>query len=161
MRSLASEDVYLLNDMVVDSTGRAYVGCLGHRDLSDGVQKVEDYGDHVALVDRDGKPRVAARGDLMGPNGLAITADGRTLFVAETQARRLSVFAIGRDGSLAKRRVFATDVACDGICLDESGAVWVAMQRECCFHRILDGGRVAEFDRNRRSLCNGLCFRRP
>ena len=121
------------NDMVVDGTGRAYVGNFGF-DLDGemaarGVESVlaEHTAAALARVDPDGSVHVAAE-DLHFPNGSVITPDGRTLIVAETFGLRLTAFTIADDGSLHDRRIWA-DLgfrAPDGICLDAEGHIWVA-----------------------------------
>ena len=60
---------------------------------------------------------------------MIITADNKTLIVAETLGHRLTAFAIEDDGSLKNRRVWAQlqdEVKPEGICLDRDGAIWVA-----------------------------------
>jgi sugar lactone lactonase YvrE len=44
--------------------------------------------------------------DLHNANGLAVSADGKSLYVVETEERRLLEFTIGPGGSLSDRRVF-------------------------------------------------------
>ncbi len=135
----AMEDVSL-NDMVVDASGRAYVGAFGF-DINIG-QPLKPAS--IFLVQPDGTASVAAN-DLLFPNGIVITPDGRTLIVAETAGRRLTAFDVATDGSLSGRRVWAAlDVFPDGICLDEEGAVWVAspVTGECV--RVREGGEVLE-----------------
>ncbi len=131
------EDVQL-NDMCVDKSGRSYIGGFGF-DINLG---------HAAKpaallsVGTAGQASVAAD-NLMFPNGIVITDDGRTLIVAETAARRLTAFDVGQDGALSGRREFASlDVFPDGICLDAEGAVWVAspVTGECV--RVREGGEV-------------------
>ena len=130
-----------INDMIVDSEGRAYIGSFGF-DLHG---RGELQPSVVISVDPDGTHRVAAD-DLLFPNGMVATADG-TLIVAETFGGRLTAFTIGADGSLGDRRVWADlpdGVSPDGICLDSAGAVWVASPttRECL--RVLEGGEVTD-----------------
>ena len=129
------------NDMVVDGRGRAYVGDFGY-DLARGEPPAAG---HIVLVDTSGVARVVA--DNLGfPNGSVVTADDRELVVAESSAGRLTAFAIGDDGSLHGRRVFA-DLAggvVDGICLDAEGAVWYADPLRCEVVRVADGGRVLD-----------------
>jgi sugar lactone lactonase YvrE len=122
-----------LGDMVVDDTGRAYVGS---QSRGDGV---------VVLIDTDNSVRVVAE-DLDFPNGMAITPNGGTLIVAESTSRRLSAFTIDADGSLSGRRVFAEGLGGppDGIAIDSQGAVWVAMTLAHQFQRITDGGTVTD-----------------
>ena len=150
------------NDMVVDASGRAYVGNFGF-DL-DGF--IEEHGElalveppgppttSLVRIDPDGAAHVAATG-LNFPNGSVITPDGRTLIVAETFAGQLTAFDIGPDGSLGGRRVWASLTWCapDGICLDAEGRVWVAnaIASECIL--VAEGGEVLD-----RVLTSQTCF---
>ncbi len=129
------------NDMVVDAGGSAYVGNFGFdRHAGESPRTTA-----IARVDPAGHAAVAA-GDLMFPNGMVISPDGRTFVVAETYAHRLTAFALGADGALGKRRLFAEIAGCypDGICLDAEGAIWVADARGHQLLRVFDGGRIAE-----------------
>lgn len=86
-----------LNDMAVDPDGRAYIGNLGWNDEID--RRIQPTV--LLRVDSDGSVAVAAE-DLVNPNGMAITPDGRTLMVAETFAARVTAFAIGDGGVLGR-----------------------------------------------------------
>lgn len=122
----------------------------------------------IAMVAADGTARQVA-GDIQFPNGMVITPDGSTLVVAESVAGRLTAFSIAKDGSLTGRRVWAENVAPDGICVDASGAIWCAAAdvramsgRESdpggAAVRVRDGGEVlerVEFDRPAFSLALG------
>jgi sugar lactone lactonase YvrE len=132
-----------LNDMVVDGSGRAYVDCVKPRPS---FESRGDIGDMIVLIEPDGTYRTAAQGDVIRPNGLAISADGRTLVAAESLARRLTAFEIQEDGSLGPRRRFAETFprSPDGICLDSEGAVWYGSPRTGEFVRVLDGGEVTD-----------------
>lgn len=122
-----------LGDMVVDAAGRAYVGSQARK------------GGVIVRVDPDDTYTVVAE-HLDFPNGMAVTADGTTLIVAESTGRRLSAFTVTGDGSLTDRRVFADglDGPPDGICLDADGGVWAAMTLAHQFERITAGGAVTE-----------------
>jgi sugar lactone lactonase YvrE len=134
------------NDVVVDADGVAYVNNIGF-DFPGG----EPAPGCIARVTPDGGIRLVAD-DLAFPNGMAITADGATLIVAESYGTRLTAFDIDRDGGLGGRRVWA-DVGGDhpdGICVDAQGAVWYAdvANKHCV--RVLEGGEVlgaVELDR--------------
>ncbi len=130
------------NEIVVDGSGHVYVNGGGF-DLAGGEAFAPGM---VALVADGAAPRRVA-GELAFPNGMAITADDKTLIVAESYAKRLTAFDITEDGSLENRRVWAElgDGVPDGICVDREGAVWYAdvPNRRCS--RVREGGE--ELDR--------------
>jgi len=122
-----------LGDMVVDDAGRAYIGS----------QAFE--GGVIVRLDPDDSATVVAK-DLDFPNGMVITADRKTLIVAESIARRLTAFTIDDDGDLHDRRIFAhgLDGPPDGIALDAEGGVWTSMTLAHQFERITAGGAVTD-----------------
>lgn len=129
------------NDMVVDAHGRAYVGNFGYDFNAGAPQKPAD----LVMVSPDGEAIVVAR-DLDFPNGAVISADEKTLIVAETMGNRLTAFDIRPGGSLENRRIWA-DVAPhspDGIALDAQGAVWFASPPTRQTIRVLEGGKVTD-----------------
>jgi sugar lactone lactonase YvrE len=146
LKALCGADHHL-NDMVVDARGRAYIGAI-------------DNGDHarrdssIVLVAPDGSATIAA-GAMAAPNGMAITADGTTLVVADNGDHTIVAFDIGADGLLTNRRVLAKlDAFPDGLCLDAEDAAWVGVPFKGEFRRIdprgnlthriaYDAGRVA------------------
>ena len=120
-----------LNEMFVDSHGRAYVGSF---DWSGRVPRCFKEA-RLILVTPDGKPRVVAS-DFAFPNGCVMTPDQKHLIVAETFARRLTMFDISDDGSLSGRRLLADlgKVSPDGICLDkEGGSGWLPRSDLCSY----------------------------
>lgn len=130
------------NDMVVDAHGRAYVGNFGGPEPppAPAVPTV------IVMVMPGGQSRVVAD-HLLFPNGMAITADGRSLIVAESRSvpSRLTTFTIGDDGSLSDRRVlieFGEHDLADGVCLDDEGLIWVAMPFADRITRVTPRGEV-------------------
>ena len=134
------------NDIVADDRGNAYVNSIGF-DFPGG----EFAPGLIALITPDGSV-AQVTGDLAFPNGMAISADGATLVVAESYANRLTGYDIGSDGCLAGRRVWAETPGDhpDGICMDADGAVWYAdVGNQHCV-RVREGGQVlatVELDR--------------
>lgn len=124
-----------INDMVVAADGTAFVGTYSTAPDS-GV---------LVRISPDGKPQIAADG-LDFPNGTVITADGRTLIVAESKARRFTAYDVAEDGALSGRRVVATtdDTAPDGIALDAQGGIWAGFPLGHEFRRTLPGGEVTD-----------------
>lgn len=128
-----------LGDMVVDGTGRAYIGSQASRAFGGGV---------IVRLDPDDSATVVAE-DLDFPNGMVITPDRETLIVAESIGRRLSAFTIGGpgdNGELSDRRIFADglDGPPDGIALDADGGVWTSMTLAHQFERVTAGGTVTD-----------------
>jgi sugar lactone lactonase YvrE len=145
-----------LNDMVVDSSGRAFLGNHGFDPFAGDAPRTSG----IIRVDPGGSSQVVAD-ELWFPNGMVITPDGRTLLVGESGAGRYTAFTITADGRLIDRRIWAElspapvvgawwdmidalTVVPDGCCLDSEGAVWVATPKGSHALRIAEGGAVLE-----------------
>ena len=145
-----------LNDMVVAADGSAYVGNFGF-DLM-GFAAPEPA--NLIRVDPDGTTSVAADG-LLFPNGSVITPDGSTLIVGETAGARYTAWAIGEDGSLTDRRVWAQmapepeigtleetlaqlGFGPDGCTLDADGRIWSADEVGARIARVAEGGEIVD-----------------
>jgi sugar lactone lactonase YvrE len=134
--------VGLLNDMVVDGWGRAYVGATGFNLMAGDEPRngqILLFREAAAAADR---VRIVST-DVMFPNGAAISPDGGRYWLSETAAQRVSVFDIAGDGSLTGRRTLIDlPDMCDGLCLDGEGAVWVSLLRLGEFWRVDSHGTV-------------------
>ena len=142
------------NDMLVDACGRAYIGNFGFDMSLDEICPTD-----LAMVSPRGEVSVVAE-DLIFPNGMARTADGNTLIVAETFAARLTAFDILADGTLAGRRTWAalgdrsfSTVSDslgsgahlpDGIALDAEGALWIGDAGGRAALRVAPGGAILD-----------------
>jgi sugar lactone lactonase YvrE len=131
----------VLNDMIVDTQGRAWIGDTGFDLLRGetprpGALLTWQTGESVATV---------AASDVEFPNGMAVSPDGATLYLAETFGRRITAFEIAPGGRLMHRRVHLTlTERPDGLCLDASGALWVALLWEQELQRISCTGEILE-----------------
>jgi sugar lactone lactonase YvrE len=139
------------NDMVVDAAGGAFVGEFGF-DLD---AEVDARGIGAVITDHataklfrispEGTVSVAAS-DMHFPNGTVITPDGATLIIGESLGGALTAFDLGADGSLSRRRLWASTLprAPDGIALDAEGRIWIAnpIAPECAL--LAQGGEVVE-----------------
>jgi gluconolactonase len=64
------------------------------------------------------------------PNGIAFSADAKTLYVAESNRFRILRFAVQADGSLGPQETysqFPQDYVPDGMNFDSAGNLWVAL----------------------------------
>ncbi len=99
----------------------------------------------VVLVRPDGSVQRVADG-LEFPNGMAVVDDGRTLLVAESWGSRLTAYAIGPDGQLSERRVWAETPGLhpDGIDAHPDGTVSLADVGTRCCVRVAEGGEILD-----------------
>jgi sugar lactone lactonase YvrE len=129
-----------IDDMTIDGLGRAYVGDLGF-DLKSGI-KDGPYG-RLLLIEPERAPKVVAEG-LNFPNGVAISADGHRLVVAETNAGCIACYDVRADGTLAFDRRIDSGKTPDGVCFDAEGAIWVALLDDSAFVRLAPDGRILD-----------------
>lgn len=132
-----------INDMVVDNDGRAYITQMGFNVWTGEAHKTAP----LLCVEPDGTVReLTGGGELLGANGIAISADGLTVVTAEAPAKRLTAF--DRDpltGDLSAPRLFAQlELLPDGICMDEEGAVWAAQPGAGGAIRVREGGAITD-----------------
>ncbi len=138
-----------VGDMVADAAGRLFVDDVGAR-VFEGEQL---RAGRIVVVQPDGSVSVAAE-ELMFPNGIVITGDGKTLIVAETFEERLTAFDLV-DGKLSNRRVWldmrTLDVdlpagekmrVIDGIAIDAEDGLWLSLLRCKEFIRVGADGQV-------------------
>jgi sugar lactone lactonase YvrE len=126
------------NEIVVDGRGNVYLNGADF-DFAGGEAPRPGF---IMLLTPDGRLREVA-GDIQFPNGMVITADGKTLIISESFAGQLTAFGIEPDGGLSNRRVFAEGLGPDGICLDTEGAIWVSTGGSSIV-RIAEGGEVLQ-----------------
>jgi sugar lactone lactonase YvrE len=145
-----------INDMVVSTTGHAYIGQFGF-DIDAHAKPAKTT---LIKVAPDRSVAVVAD-ELFFPNGMVITPDGATLVVGEALGGCYTAFTIRADGSLVGRRLWAElgpmpvlgefgdtmaqlKATPDGCCLDAEGAIWVADPINRRVARVLEGGMVTD-----------------
>jgi gluconolactonase len=127
------------NDLTIDSWGRIYFSdpCYGDRR---GMEMLDADGrkvEGVYRIDPDGRLSRVITHEADRPNGLVVTSDDRTLYVADNNndnvrgARKLWRFALRRDGTVdSASRTLVHDWGAtrgpDGIKLDAAGRLFVA-----------------------------------
>ncbi|OWY98369.1 hypothetical protein PHMEG_00030882 [Phytophthora megakarya] len=134
------------NDMVVSTSGRAYLGSFGFHNTD--IMSIASSA--IVSIGTDHKVRVEATG-VVFPNGMVITPDGETLIVGETFEGRLTAYDIGDGGRLSNGRLWA-DVGSpvDGICLDAEGCVWASIVQPGLYQaggglvRVKEGGEIVD-----------------
>jgi gluconolactonase len=79
-------------------------------------------GVYFLSADRKTLERVVS--DLVQPNGIVGTADGKTLFVADIGAHKTYRYQIQPDGSLTDRQLFC-NLGSDGMTIDDAGNLYL------------------------------------
>lgn len=130
------------NDLVFDTKGRIYFS--DPRYLGDEPRELEHRA--VYRIDTDGKV-VEVTHEVEKPNGIALSPDGKTLYLADHNngtdkidpekpakpgAMKVYAFPLGEDGLVSgKRRTlvdFGTEAGCDGMCVDVKGHVYLTQR---------------------------------
>lgn len=142
----------LANDMCVDAAGRAYIG----NDGPPGALRPTV----LVRCDPDGTVHVAAT-DVVTPNGVVVSPDGRQLLLAESFAGRISAWDVRADGALVNRRRWANFgrpgvartvaearrhvlMITDGITLNAAGQLWVADAAGSGVWCLAEGGDIVD-----------------
>lgn len=145
---VSSVTQFRANELVVSPSGRVYISNAGFD-----VAKMKSCCSTtlVSIDPVDRKVRVEAT-DLLLPNGMVITPDGKTLIVAEALAGHLTAFDIVTGGKLASRRVWANiGTLLGGISLDAEGCIWASVPQMGAYEssggalvRVREGGQIMD-----------------
>lgn len=125
-------------DMAIDKTGRVYLDDTGARVLHGESPRPG----RLLIIETDSSVRVADE-NIIFPNALFISGDGKTVFCAETFGKGLLRWDVGSDGSLSNRQLMWSPAAIsptgeigntpqgiigiDGGCMDAEGGMWLSM----------------------------------
>ncbi len=85
---------------------------------------MEQDGQHVYRLSPDRRSLTRVIDDMMQPNGIVGTPEGKTLYVSDIGAGKTWAYEIRHDGSLAGKRLFC-DLGSDGMTLDEKGNLYL------------------------------------
>jgi gluconolactonase len=110
------------NDLWIDPRGGVYF-----TDPIYGPGELRQEGEYVYYVAPDRKKVTRVIDDMVRPNGLVGTPDGRQLYVSDHGGRKVYLYTIEADGRLSHKHFFAP-VGADGMKLDREGNVYMAEQ---------------------------------
>ena len=112
------------NDLWVDPKGGIYfTDPFYKREYWSRTEK-EIEKENVYYLSPDQKTLTVAATDFVRPNGIVGSGDGKTLYVADINARKTYSFKINQDGTLTDRKLFA-EMGSDGMTLDNKGNVYL------------------------------------
>jgi gluconolactonase len=81
-------------------------------------------GEHTYYLTPDRKTVIRVTEDLVQPNGIIGTPDGKLLYVADIGASKTYVYTINPDGTLSNKKLFC-DMGSDGMTIDNEGNVYL------------------------------------
>jgi len=111
------------NDLWIDPRGGIYFTDprYGNRD------DMEQDGEHVYYLSPDLKQLTRVIDDMIRPNGVLGTPDGKTLYVADHGDSKTFAYKINPYGSLSDKQLF-TSMGSDGLTMDELGNLYLTAE---------------------------------
>ena len=107
------------NDLWIDPTGGVYFS-----DPAYGGAEVVQDGEHTCYVPPDRGAVIRVIDDMVRPNGLIGTPDGKMLYVTDAGAGETYRYKINSDGTLSDKTLFVS-VGSDGMTIDTAGNVYL------------------------------------
>lgn len=140
-RYCGGQPISVPNDIITDSKGNIY--------FTDSVR----HQGKIGFISGAGEQKIIAK-ELDYPNGLALSGNEKTLFIAESYQNRILAFEVNSAGGIAGRKVFCnlpqhpsnTPVKNlpDGIKIDEEDHLWVAHYGMGYIYRISPDGNLCQ-----------------
>ena len=113
------------NDLWISPKGGIYItDPLYKRNYWERDPEMEQDGEHVYYISADGLQFFRVDEDLVKPNGIVGTPDGKQLYVADIGANKTYVYDIEEDGYLTNKRLFV-EMGSDGMTIDNRGNVYL------------------------------------
>ena len=124
------------NDLTLHSNGAIFFTDPGY-----GGHKSELGYFGVYRLDKDGKVTLLHK-DMKAPNGITLSQDERTLFVADSEDHFIMAFDLDASGQASNPRRFADCGGPDGIKVGRQGELWVADADGVLVYDTATGARV-------------------
>jgi len=126
-----------LNDLWIDPKSGVYFTDPRYG----GREGMEQDGEHVYYLTPDRKKVIRVIDDMVRPNGVIGTPNGRRLYVADHGAGKTYAYRINEDGTLSNKQLFA-EQGSDGMTLDNRGNVYLTGKTVAVYNR--NGEKVTE-----------------
>lgn len=128
-----------LNDLWIDRKGGIYFTDprYGRRD------GMEQDGEHVYYLSPDRKKVARVIDDMVRPNGVIGTRNGKLLYVADHGAGKTFVYEINKDGTLSNKKLFASEGS-DGMTIDNRGNIYLTTRAVAVYNK--EGEKIETID---------------
>lgn len=142
------------NDLWIDPKGGIYFTDPFYRRPYWNRGPMEQDGQHVYYLYPDHKKLIRVTDDLVTPNGIIGTPDGKLLYVADLGARKTYVYNINADGTLSNKKLFCS-MGSDGMTIDDKGNVYLTEKGVTVFNSA--GEKIEHIDIDAGWTAN-VCF---
>jgi len=122
------------NDLWIDPKGGVYFTDPFYKRPYWERGPMEQDGQHVYYLAPDRKKLIRVADDLVTPNGIIGTPDGKLLYVADIKAKKTYVYTINDDGTLSNKKLFAEEGS-DGMTIDNEGNVYLTTKDVSVYNR--------------------------
>ena len=136
------------NDLWLDPAGGVYFS-----DPVYGGSPIVQGGEHVYYLTPDRTKTIRVIDDMVRPNGIIGTPDGRFLYVTDHGGKQTYKYAINADGTLSSKTLLAP-VGSDGMTIDNEGNVYLTESAVLVFGP--DGEEIGEIEVPERP--SNVCF---
>jgi len=142
------------NDLWIDPKGGIYFTDPFYRRPYWNRGPMEQDGQHVYYLYPDHKKLIRVTDDLVTPNGIIGTPDGKLLYVADLGARKTYAYNINADGTLSNKKLFCS-MGSDGMTIDDEGNVYLTRKGVTVFNSA--GEKIEHIDIDAGWTAN-VCF---
>ncbi len=142
------------NDLWIDRKGGIYFTDPFYRRRYWNRGPMEQDGQHVYYLSPNGKKLIRLTNDLVQPNGIIGTPDGKLLYVADIGARKTYVYSINADGTLSNKKLFATEGS-DGMTIDNEGNVYLTTRAVLVYNKKGEKIETIEVPEGPANVCFG------
>ncbi|MAI81009.1 MAG: hypothetical protein CL917_18865 [Deltaproteobacteria bacterium] len=149
-------DAPRFNDIFADTLGRIYAGSLCFDPFGNQTKPTPG---SLYRIDTEGRA-TTLYGNVGLTNGIGFSPDGRVLYHSDSLRSHVIAHDVTQEGQCINRRIFIhlPTGTPDGLCVDESGCVWIAAYGAGRVLRVTPEGRVHEEFAFSESKITSLCF---
>jgi gluconolactonase len=146
------------NDLWIRPDGGIYfTDPLYKRNYWERDPEMQQDGEHVYFLDPAANRLFRVDENLIKPNGIIGTPDGKNLYVADIGDNKTYIYDINEDGTLSGRRLFA-NLGSDGMTIDNKGNIYLTGKGVTVFNK--NGEKIAHIPVDKGWTAN-ICFAGP